>query len=127
MKKILLASAMVMAMNLPVKAMKMPEANFNGVALESCKIVQKIASNAGELTKPLSAPTVQEMTDKMVDYNYHFMGDYYDRLADEMVTQNVDVLDSKGIEAVEDVKDNFMRESFKGVQYFIENRNCIGL
>lgn len=126
MKK-LLVGVIAIGMSFSAAAMKMPEANFSGVALESCKIVQKIASNAGELTKPLSAQTVQEMTDKMVDYNYHFMGDYYDRLADEMVTQNVDLLDSKGIETVEDVKDNFMRESFKGVQYFIENRHCMGL
>lgn len=126
MKK-LLVGVIALGMSFSAVAMKMPEANFSKVSMEACQIVRKVVTDAGELTKPLSSPTVMEMSDRITDYNYRVMADYYEAVSDAMVTQDVDLLDDKGIEKVEDTKRDMMDETFKGVHYFVEKRTCVGL
>lgn len=126
MKK-LLVGIIALGMSFSAVAMKMPEANFSKVSMEACQIVRKVVTDAGELTKPLSSPTVMEMSDRITDYNYRVMADYYEAVSDAMVTQDVDLLDDKDIEKVEDTKRDMMDETFKGVHYFVEKRTCVGL
>ena len=126
MKKIAV-SVILATLSFGTSAMKMPEADFSKVSVEACQIVRKVVTDAGELTKPLSSPTVMEMSDHITDYNYRVMADYYEAVSDAMVTQNVDLLDGKDIEKVEDTKRDMMDETFKGVHYFVEKRTCVGL
>ena len=126
MKKIMVG-VILATLSFGASAMKMPEADFSKVSTEACQIVRKVVTDAGELTKPLSSSTVMEMSDRITDYNYRVMADYYEAVSDAMVTQGVDLLDIKGIEKVEDTKRGMMDETFKGVHYFVEKRTCVGL
>lgn len=126
MKKIMVG-VILATLSFGASAMKMPEADFSKVSTEACQIVHKVVTDAGELTKPLSSPTVMEMSDRITDYNYRAMADYYEAVSDAMVTQDVDLLDDKDIEKVEDTKRDMMDETFKGVHYFVEKRTCVGL
>ncbi|ALH47067.1 hypothetical protein [Escherichia phage SUSP2] len=126
MKK-LMVGVILATLSFGASAMKMPEADFSKVSMEACQIVRKVVTDAGELTKPLSSPTVIEMSDRITDYKYRVMADYYEAVSDAMVTQDVDLLDSKSIEKVSDTESEMMDETFKGVHYFVEKRTCVGL
>ncbi|QAX98284.1 hypothetical protein EcSzw1_69 [Escherichia phage EcSzw_1] len=126
MKKVMV-SVILATLSFGASAMTMPEADFSKVSIEACQIVRKVVTDAGELTKPLSSPTVMEMSDRITDYNYRVMADYYEAVSDAMVTQDIDLLDDKDIEKVEDTKRGMMDETFKGVHYFVEKRTCVGL
>lgn len=105
----------------------MPKVDYNNVRVEACQVAQKVVSKAGELTKPISDKTVQEMTDKIIDLNYRVMGDYYLNISDMMVTENIDVLSPEQIAEIEVVKEHVSQDTLDGVEYFIVNRNCVGM
>lgn len=105
----------------------MPKIDYNNVRVEACQVAQKVVSKAGELTKPISDKTVQEMTDKIIDLNYRVMGDYYLNISDMMVTENIDVLSPEQIAEIEVVKEHVSQDTLDGVEHFIVNRNCVGM
>lgn len=105
----------------------MPKVDYNNVRVEACQVAQKVVSKAGELTKPISDKTVQEMTDKIIDLNYRVMGDYYLNISDMMVTENIDVLSPEQIAEIEVVKEHVSQDTLDGVEHFIVNRNCVGM
>ena len=105
----------------------MPKIDYNNVRVEACQVAQKVVSKAGELTKPISDKTVQEMTDKIIDLNYRVMGDYYLNISDMMVTENIDVLSSEQISETKAVEEHVTQSVLDGFEYFIINRHCMGL
>ena len=105
----------------------MPKIDYNNVRIEACQVAQKVVSKAGELTKPISDKTVQEITDKIIDLNYRVMGDYYLNISDMMVTENIDVLSPEQIAEIEVVKEHVSQDTLDGVEHFIVNRNCVGM
>lgn len=105
----------------------MPKIDYNNVRVEACQVAQKVVSKAGELTKPISDKTVQEMTDKIIDLNYRVMGDYYLNISDMMVTGDIDVLSPEQIAEIEVVKEHVSQDTLDGVEHFIVNRNCVGM
>lgn len=105
----------------------MPKVDYNNVRVESCQVAQKVVSKAGELTKPISDKTVQDLTDKIIDLNYRVMGDYYLDVSDMMVTENIDILSPEQIAEIEVVKEHVSQDSMDGVEHFITHRNCVGM
>lgn len=105
----------------------MPKIDYNNVRVEACQVAQKVVSKAGELTKPISDKTVQEMTDKIIDLNYRVMGDYYLNISDMMVTENIDVLSSEQISETKAVEEHVTQSVLDGFEYFIINRHCMGM
>lgn len=124
MKKIVLCLFAALSFNAYAD---MPKIDYNNVRLEACQVAQKVVSKAGELTKPISDKTVQEMTDKIIDLNYRVMGDYYLNISDMMVTENIDVLSPEQIAEIEVVKEHVSQDTLDGVEHFIVNRNCVGM
>lgn len=124
MKKIVLCLFAALSFNAYAD---MPKIDYNNVRLEACQVAQKVVSKAGELTKPISDKTVQEMTDKIIDLNYRVMGDYYLNISDMMVTENIDVLNPEQIAEIEVVKEHVSQDTLDGVEHFIVNRNCVGM
>lgn len=105
----------------------MPKVDYNNVRVEACQVAQKVVSKAGELTKPISDKTVQDLTDKIIDLNYRVMGDYYLDVSDMMVTENIDILSPEQIAEIEVVKEHVSQDSMDGVEHFITHRNCVGM
>ena len=124
MKKITLCLFAALSLNAYAD---MPKIDYNNVRVEACQVAQKVVSKAGELTKPISQDTVYELTDKIIDFNYHTMGQYYLDVSDMMVTENIDVLNPEQIAEIEVVKEHVSQGALDGVEHFIINRHCMGL
>lgn len=124
MKKIVLCIFAALSFNAYAD---MPKIDYNNVRVEACQVAQKVVSKAGELTKPISQDTVSELTDKIIDFNYHTMGQYYLDVSDMMVTENIDVLNPEQIAEIEVVKEHVSQGALDGVEHFIINRHCMGL
>lgn len=105
----------------------MPNVDYGKVKLESCGISQRIVSKAGELTKPITQETFQDMTDRTTDLIYHTMGGYYNDVADMMVSENIDALSSEQISKTKAVEEHVTQSVLDGFEYFIINRHCMGL
>lgn len=124
MKKIVLCLFAALSFNAYAD---MPKVDYNNVRVEACQVAQKVVSKAGELTKPISDETVQDLTDKIIDLNYRVMGDYYLDVSDMMVTENIDILSPEQIAEIEVVKEHVSQDSMDGVEHFITHRNCVGM
>ncbi|ATE85911.1 hypothetical protein Sf13_gp111 [Shigella phage Sf13] len=124
MKKIVLCLFAALSFNAYAD---MPKVDYNNVRVEACQVAQKVVSKAGELTKPISDKTVQDLTDKIIDLNYRVMGDYYLDVSDMMVTENIDILSPEQIAEIEVVKEHVSQDSMDGVEHFITHRNCVGM
>lgn len=124
MKKILLAAAMVMAMNLPVNATELPNVDLSGVPEDTCQIVKGIALAYGELLKPISEESLTEMSDKVTDYQYRVLAEYFLQSAN-INPDDIDVQAMRNHRI--QFKEDLMQKAMYGVEYFLENRSCTGI
>lgn len=127
MKKILLAAAMVMAMNLPVNATELPNVDLSGVPEDTCQIVKDVALSNGELLKPISEESLTEMTDKVTDYQYRVLAEYFLQSANIKEKHHDDIDVQAMLNHRIQFKEDLMQKSMYGVEYFLENRSCTGI
>ena len=127
MKKILLAAAMVMAMNLPVNATELPNVDLSGVTEDTCQIVKGVALANGELLKPISEESLTEMTDKVTDYQYRVLAEYFLQSANIKEKHHEDIDVQAMLNHRIQFKEDLMQKAMYGVEYFLENRSCTGI
>ena len=116
-----------MAMNLQVNAIELPNVDLSGVPEDTCQIVKGVALSKGELLKPISEESLTEMTDKVTDYQYRVLAEYFLQSANikEKHHDNIDV--QAMLNHRIKFKEDLMQKAMYGVEYFLENRSCTGI